>query len=219
MLDIIVPVLGRPQQIEPLLESIVSSTVVDYNVVFVCSPHDTAAREACESSGTRTLVSSWGQGGGDFAKKIALGYASTKGEWLFQAATDIEFSPGWDLAAFELAESGALVIGTNDEGNPSVVSGTHSTHTLISRSYCDNPGASMDGPGTVFSEAYQHQFVDQELVKLAQARGIWAFSHNSVVRHNHVHWGRAPMDKTYELGLSSFGQDRIVFNKRRMLWA
>lgn len=219
MIEIIVPVLGRAHQIEPLLECIASATVVDHHVTFVCSSHDILAREACEASGAETLVATWGHGAGDFAKKIGLGYASTEGEWIFQGATDIEFEPGWDLAALHLSGSGALVIGTNDEGNPSVISGQHSTHTLIARSYCDDPGASMDGPGTVFSGAYAHQFVDQELVKLAQARGVWAFSRESIVRHNHPHWNRGPMDATYELGLSSFGRDRITFIQRRMLWA
>lgn len=219
MITIVIPVLGRHHQIGPLLENIAAATVVEHEVVLVCSPGDTLARETCLASGTRTIVTTWGQGKGDFAKKIALAYASTEGEWIFQGATDIEFFPGWDLAALELAKDGAQVIGTNDEGNPSVISGQHSTHTLISRSYCDDPGASMDGPGSVFSLAYEHQFVDQELVKLAQSRGVWSFSRDSIVRHAHPHWGRGPMDSTYELGLSSFGRDRIVFNKRRMLWA
>lgn len=219
MITIIVPVLGRAHQIQPLLGNIAESTSVDHQVVFVCSPNDTLARQACESSGAQTIIATWGRGAGDFARKVALAYESTQGEWIFQGATDIEFVPGWDLAALELAGSGALVIGTNDEGNPSVVSGQHSTHTLISRSYCDDPGASMDGPGTVFSLAYKHQFVDSELVKLAQSREVWAFSQDSIVRHNHPHWGRSEMDSTYELGLSSFGSDRIMFNERRKLWA
>lgn len=218
MITIIVPVYGRAHQINPLLENIAAATSSDHGVVFVCSPNDTEALQACEESGERTLVTGWGPGHGDFAKKVNLAYSSTDSEWIFQGATDIEFEAGWDLAALEVAESGPLVIGTNDEGNPSVVSGEHSTHTLIARSYCDDPGASMDGPGAVFSLAYLHNFVDSELVKLAQSRGVWAFSRESVVRHNHPHWGRSPMDATYELGLSSFQRDRITFNTRRLSW-
>ena len=220
MISIVVPVLGRDHQIEPLLENISQATSVDHEVVFVCSPNDLSARKECEASGARTLISTWPPGAGDFAKKIAVAYANTDREWIFQGATDIEFSTGWDIAALETArKTGALVVGTNDEGNPSVVLGNHSTHTLIARSYCDNPGASMDGPGSVFSLEYAHNFVDQELVNLAKARGVWAFAQDSVVRHNHPHWGRAEMDSTYTLGLSSFGRDRITFNRRRMLWA
>lgn len=220
MISIVVPVLGRSHQIAPLLESIASATIVDHEIVFVCSPNDIAARKECEGSSARTLVTTWPPGAGDFARKMGYAYAETDGEWIFQGATDIEFTAGWDIAALGVAaETGASVIGTNDEGNPSVVAGKHSTHTLISRSYCDDPGASMDGPGTVFSLEYAHNWVDQELVNLAKARGVWAFSRESVVRHNHVHWGRSEMDSTYNLGLSTFGRDRITFNRRRMLWA
>lgn len=220
MITIVIPVLGRAHQIAPLLKSISAATSVEHEVVFICSPNDTEARDACLASSARTLIADWAPGHGDFARKIALAYASTEGEWIFQGATDIEFSSGWDTAALQVArETGALVIGTNDEGNPSVISGKHSTHTLIARSYCDDPGASMDGPRTVFSFEYQHNFTDSELVNLAKARGVWSFSPGSIVRHNHVHWGLAPMDQTYELGLSGFGRDRITFVKRRMLWA
>jgi len=219
VISILIPVLGRGHQIAPLLENITSATSTKHHVVFICSRKDTEARQACEASGAQTLIY-MGPKGGDFAAKIALAYSSTTGEWIFQGATDIEFTPGWDTAALRVArETGALVVGTNDQGNPSVVSGKHSTHTLIARSYCDDPGASMDGPGNVFSLAYAHNFCDQELVNLAKARGVWAFSADSIVRHDHPHWSRAPMDGTYALGLSSFGQDRITFNRRRMLWA
>jgi hypothetical protein len=216
---IAIPVLGRAHQIEPLLSNIASATTVEHQVVLVCTPTDIEGKEACETSGAKTLVAAWWPGPQDFARKINHVYRETEGEWIFQGATDIEFSPGWDIAALEAAESGALVIGTNDEGNPSVISGNHSTHTLVARSYCDDPGASMDGPGTVFSVQYEHNFTDQELVSLAKSRGVWAFSPRSIVRHDHPHWGRAPMDKTYELGLSGFNRDRITFNRRRMLWA
>lgn len=218
MITIVVPVYRRAHQIAPLVANIAETTELEHEVIFVCTMGDREAVEACELSGHQTFVSTGGPGRGDFAKKINLAYFATKGEWIFQGATDIEFTPGWDTAALEAAREGALVVGTNDEGNPSVISGQHSTHTLISRDYCDSPGASMDGPGTVFSTEYEHQFVDQELVKLAQARGVWAFARESVVRHNHPHWGRAPMDAVYDLGLSSFGRDRITFIRRRQMW-
>lgn len=213
-----VPVYRRAHQIAPLVENIDWATELEHEVIFVCSGSDTDALRECEASGKKTLVSYEGPGRGDFAKKVNMAYVATDGEWIFQGATDIEFSFGWDTAALEVAAEGALVVGTNDEGNPSVISGQHSTHTLISREYCDAPGASMDGPGTVFSAEYEHNFVDQELVKLAQSRGVWAFARESIVRHNHPHWGRAPMDATYDLGLSSFGRDRITFIRRRQMW-
>ena len=53
------------------------------------------------------------------------------------------------------------MIGTDDQANPKVMRGHHSTHSLIRCSYIDSPGATWhDGPGAVYSEAYDHQWVD-----------------------------------------------------------
>ena len=46
MISIFIPVLGRAHQIKPLLENISATTVAEHTTVFICSPHDTEAREA-----------------------------------------------------------------------------------------------------------------------------------------------------------------------------
>jgi hypothetical protein len=217
---VLVPV-ARPKTIPALLESLASSQGrVELVPLLIASKGDLKSLRACKASGAEFLVSATKLGPGDFAAKIDLGYRSTDTPWIFQGAEDIEFSFGWADTALEVAErTGALVIGTNDEGNPEVLRGIHSTHSLISRAYCDDPGASMDGPRTVFSRSYAHNWTDAELVGVAKSRGVWAFCADSIVRHNHPHWGRGTMDSIYALGLSSFESDRRTFMRRRRLWA
>ncbi len=216
MIVVIVPVLGRPANAAPLAESIAANTTVPYRLVWVVSGYDEPQARACAEAGGTVRVSEFYPQKGDFARKINEAYLDTDEPWIFQGADDIVFHPGWDTAAIETAErTGARVVGTNDGHNPTVKAGLHSTHTFIHRSYVDDPGASLDGPGTVFSEAYGHQYCDTELVELAKARGEWAFSAGSLVEHRHPFWvGRDRMDDTYRKGLATSRQDSLLYRRR-----
>jgi hypothetical protein len=215
----LVPVLGRPQNAAKVAHSLrVASPKV--RLMFICSANDTEGYAACAATHADVTIADWEPGRGDFAKKIELGYRSTSEPWIFQGADDIAFEKGWDEACLALhEETGALVIGTFDGGNPSVKRGNHSTHTLIARSYCDDPGASFDGPGTVFSTAYDHQSVDVELIYLAKRRGVWAFAKDAKVIHHHPFWpGGPPLDATYQKGLAKGRQDMHLFQQRLRRW-
>ena len=215
----LVPVLGRPQNAGPVAHSLrVASPSV--RLVFICSPADEEQIAACRETRADVLIADWEPGRADFAKKIALGYRKTHEEWIFQGADDISFSKGWEAAVLRCHdETGALVIGTYDDGNPAVKRGNHSTHTLISRAYCDNPGASFDGPSTVFSDAYDHQCTDNELICLARIRGVWAFCREALVTHHHPLWpGGFPMDATYEKALAKGREDIRLFGARHRDW-
>ncbi len=221
MIAVIVPVLGRPQNAAPLAESLAYATTVPHRLVFVCSPDDRVQQAACDDTWGDVLRITQQPGPGDFARKVNQAVAVTDEPWVFQAADDVRFEPGWDTALMECAEqTGALVVGTDDGGNPTVIAGKHSTHTLIARSYIEDPGASMDGPGTAFSTAYGHQYVDTELVQLAMSRGVWAFCKQSRVTHLHPFWvGRNGMDDTYRRGLKTSQQDHRIYQQRSRMWA
>src|SRR3990172_3494559 len=176
---ILIPVLGRPERAKPLVESIRSSASVTHRVLFLCSPSDGEGIHAYGSIGDMVIVE-WNPGPGDFARKTNRGLAETSEPFVFCGATDLTFQPGWDTAALAVAEeTGAGVIGTWDGANPAVKAGRHSTHSLVRRSYAENPGCTADGTGTIYCELYDHQCVDNELCELAQTRGQWAFAAES----------------------------------------
>ncbi len=220
MISVIVPCLGRPQNAQPLADSLAANTTRSYRLVFVCSPGDDAQTSACLRTGQNVIITDWKPGHADFAKKVNLAYRETDTPWLFQAADDVRFEPGWDRALLECHDrTGALVIGTQDGGNPEVKRGRHSTHTLIARSYIDDPGASMDGPGSVFSEAYGHQYCDLELVEVAKRRKVWAFCDEARVIHEHPFWNReVPKDDTYRKGMEASRLDRTIYARRGAMW-
>lgn len=221
MIAVLVPVLNRPQNVAPLVDSFTTATTVRARIVFIRSPGDTDTGLEIDRAGAGHIVHDEEPGHANFAKKIALGYALTDEPWLFQAADDVRFEPGWDTALMACAErTGALVLGTDDGGNPTVIAGKHSTHSMIARSYIEDPGASMDGAGTVFSTAYGHQYVDTELVQLAMHRRVWAFCREARVTHLHPFWvGRNAMDDTYRRGLKTSQQDHRIYLRRSRMWA
>lgn len=219
MIAVVVPVLGRPQNAQRLADSLTAATTVEHRLVWVVSVSDRDQFLACKAAGGDLIEAEWPPGPGDFARKVNKAHRNTIEPFVFQGADDIEFTPGWDVAALAVAEAtGAGVVGTNDDANPMVKRGDHSTHSLIRRSYVEEHGGTLDGPGLVFSEAYGHQWCDNELVELAKARGQWAFAASSVVRHRHWVWRTAPMDETYARGSASARADRALFEQRRRAW-
>lgn len=215
MIAILVPVLGRPHQIAPLLKNIDEMTVSDHRTIFICSPGDDAATEACLATDAETIVVPFAPGDGDFARKINLAYHSCSEPWLFQGATDLRFHRSWDIKALRVAAAARVgVVGTNDLGNPAVVRGRTATHILFSRAYIDTWGGTIDDTGTVFSEVYSHQFVDTEFVELASARGQFRSCRMSVVEHLHPSWKKAEDDATYRKGVRDFAADGLLFRER-----
>ncbi len=223
--SILVPVLRRPDRARPLLESVVEGTSVDWEVAFLVSPADNLEMSAIVAAslhlGVRDRIRicqvPWEAGPGDYARKINHGLSATTSPWLFLGADDLRFHPGWDTAAIACAESsGAKVVGTDDRGNGQVMRGKHSTHSLIDAAYAEEFGLTWDGvPGMVYSDAYDHQYVDTELVSVAIDRGVFAFCKDSVVEHLHPLWGKGTMDDTYRKALENGHADGLLFQRRR----
>jgi hypothetical protein len=214
VIDILVPVLGRPQNVKPFLES-VAITSYPYRVFFICTISDKEQIAACEASGTRTLIHPHPAGKADFAKKINWAFPQTDAPWVFQAADDLRFHEGWDTYAIRMGDTREVgVVGTDDMGNALVMRGGHSTHTLIRRAYITSYGGTYDNSGLVFSELYDHQYCDNEFVQTAIRRGQWAFSKRSKVEHLHPAWGKGPMDATYDKALRATSRDARLYKDR-----
>ena len=214
MIVVACPVLGRPQNVRPLILSLSASLAnVPCRLLFLASPDDPKEIAALEEEEATHSVMEWPAGHGDFARKINWAFSHSEEEWIFFCGDDVDFGYAWADNALALARQHG-VVGTNDMVNPEVRRGVFSTHSLVSRRYVTEQGGSLDGPGTIFHEGYSHNWCDRELCVLAKSRGEFVFARNSVVRHRHPHWGTAQMDRTYRKGLSSFGSDRKLFTRR-----
>lgn len=213
----IIPMLGRAESVEPLLDSLLKEEPdIRIEPVFVVSPEDHEVREAADATGFNFIVMGEACQPGDFARKTNAAFEVTEGEWVFLGASDLRFHPGWAREAIVAGGDEFGVVGTDDMGNPTVMRGLHSTHSLVRRSYIDEFGGGWDGPGVVYHEGYFHQYVDTELVTAAQARGRWVFAHRSKVEHLHPFWKKGEMDSTYKRALQhpEGRRDAMLFRQR-----
>jgi hypothetical protein len=216
-LVILVPMLGRPHHVPPLLDS-TGRTVPGARVLFVVSPHDTAVHQAVAAADGEMLTVPY-KPRGDYARKINAGYRYTSQPLIFTGASDLRFHAGWfEAACAQLSRPGVGVVGTNDLGSPRVVQGQHSTHSLVTRAYADKYGT-IDCPGAILCEQYIHEFVDDELVGTAKHRGAFAFAADSHVEHLHPNWRPdIPMDRLYAQQSRRMAASRQLYARRRRLW-
>lgn len=209
-----IPMLGRPHHVTPLLDSL-DSTAPGCRVVFACTPGDDDVIDVVLRAG-REMVVVPKLSRGDYARKINTVIAGTMEPLVFLGASDILFHPGWFEAATAMISQGIGVVGTNDLGSPRVIAGEHSTHSLVTREYCAR--GTVDDPTILLHEGYPHEWVDDEFVLTARARGAYAHAYDAHVEHLHPDWGKGEMDPTYEGQRLRMRRGRGAFARRRRLW-
>ncbi len=213
---ILVPILHRHHRVAPLVESIRATCTA--RTLFLVTPGDALVHHAIDQVGERRIIVTPSQYG-DYARKINLGVRATTEPLIFTAADDLEFLPGWLDAARDAMTDHIGVVGTNDMGSPRVVAGDHATHFLMARWYIDEHGT-IDQPGLAMHEGYPHEYVDDEVVGTARARGMWAFAAESRVRHRHPDWDpTVPRDAMYAGQRRRMQLGRPLYLRRQRLWA
>lgn len=218
---VLIPVLGRPQRAGPIADSIAASAdEIPLQPIFLCTPGDDEQIQAAAATHADLIVMPFPQGRGDYARKLNIGYrqAHEQGfEWMFLAADDLVFRPGWAEAALRWHQrTGACVVGTNDLGNRRVINGRHSTHSLVHRDYAEC--GTVDEEDRILHEGYWHNYVDEEFVQTAMWRGTFTPAPDAIVEHMHPDWGKGTMDDTYRLGKDTFNIDRAYYESRCYLW-
>lgn len=219
MIDILVPVLGRPQNAKPLVDSIHAATENPHTILFICSRGDDEQIEACKETNSVVLLID----GGDFEYARKINHAATwplrkkPHEFVFLGADDLRFLPGWDRHAIRVYRDTQMpVVGTNDLGNPTVMKGRHATHSLVHRSYVER--GTIDEPGKLLHEGYHHNYCDTEFCETAKRRNAFVFAFDSHVEHLHPFWHKGEDDTIYEKGRRMYGPDRRTYTRRRRLW-
>jgi hypothetical protein len=219
--DVVVlcPLLHRVDRFPTMLASL-RATTDGAAVLLLVSPGDTAVAGAVAPVlDERTAVMQVPyQPVGDFARKINAGARARAEPLLFLGADDLRFHPGWLQAVRTTlaANPGAKVIGTQDLGNPRVLAGDHATHSMVVRDYLSR--GTIDEPGKLLHENYVHEFVDDELVGTAKARGVWAFAAAAIVEHEHSNWGKSPTNSLYLDQGRRMRASRPLYRRRAALW-
>jgi len=206
---VIIPVLNRPQNVEPLAQSLFDSCP-EATPYFITTFSDTKEIAAVRDAGYEPIITL--EIG--FGPKANLGYAKTSESWLLFIGDDVTFHPGWYQAALETAEcTGSSLIGTNDLSDRAGI-GQHAIHPLVRRSYIDTQGMSWDGPGTVTHPGYRHWYIDNEWSEKAVVDNVFAYSPKSIIEHHHYTNDPDVLDDTYELGGERRTADGRLFHRR-----
>lgn len=215
----LIPVLGRPDRVNPLADSFHEATPRG-RLFFLCSPDDFDEIDAVVEAGEHPHIVTWKPGCGDYSRKTNWGFrraVSMGFEWMLLGADDLAFQAGWLEAALAVhVETGACVVGTNDGHNPKVLAGQHATHPLVHRDYLEC--GTVDEGRKILHEEYDHQWVDNEFVETAQSRGTYAHAHEARVEHLHPIWGHGEMDATYTKAMKHGARDQALYLARRHLW-
>lgn len=214
-LAILVPMLGRPWHVKPLLHSI-NETVPDARVLFIVTPDDETVITKLDKISAEYIFVEYNEIG-DYARKINTGFRHTTEPLIFTGASDLYFHKNWFERATALLSPTVHVIGTNDMGLDRTINGTHSTHSLVTREYVDKYGL-IDEPGKVLCEDYIHEFCDDELVQTAIARKAWAWSGQSFVEHMHPIHGKGVWDASYTKDRERMARSGAIYTLRSQLW-
>lgn len=204
---ILLPTYGRKDRLADVVENAVVSS--DRLTVYLLMEPDEADDYPPAVTMTRP------EGFGNYAVAINYGYRETTEPYLFAAADDLNFHPGWLEAAMAKMVDEIQVVGTNDLGNVEVLAGEHSTHYLVDRRYLDDIGGCYDlGPGSFMPEVYDHNWTDREFVATATKRGVWTPCLESKVEHMHYLFQKASFDQTYARSFANENEDRDIYRQR-----
>lgn len=146
---ILIPTLGRAHRIPEIIEN-VRKTAPRARVHFIAERTDRPTVRALK--GTKATIGDFGT----YGKAINAGYADCPEDILMTSDDDCIYHKGWLGAALREMKGKIRVVGTNDLHNPYVLSGDHSTHSLIDRRYIDEVGGVIDGPPGVVMFEYDH---------------------------------------------------------------
>jgi glycosyltransferase involved in cell wall biosynthesis len=214
---VLIPTLGRPHHIKPLLESLYDSTD-RARPLFICNKTDTYTIDAIEKNDEEIVYMRTAPGiKGDYARKINTGYKHSTEPLMFLGATDLIFHKGWLEKAEAHLGNGIHVVGTNDLGNVDVIAGRHSTHSLVTREYVDKYGT-IDEGGKVLCEEYWHEWVDNEFCETARYRNAFAMAMDSIVEHVHPAFGKNIWDENYRAWRKRTIEGGKIYEKRQHLW-
>ena len=217
---VLIPTLGRPNRIQPLLDNLNATTTGDFTAYFIVEQDDAPTIDAVRQAGAGLIIN---DGPPTYASCINTAYRQTDEPYLFLGADDIVFLDRWfEAAVAEMADSKVGVVGTADPHHPLP---DHSSHSLVRRRYIEEQSGCMDLRDTVLYP-YRHGFTDHELVGVAKSRHAYRYCESSCVEHHHPGWdslgrvrGGATLDATYQKGNRHHRLDTMTFIERSRKWS
>ena len=220
-LAVLVPVLNRPANVEPLVTSFLTGCFDNARLIFISEVGDIEEREAISRIANFTRITEVSSlDAHTWPEKTNLGVECITADWYLFGADDIRFTPGWWEATEQLRNNPAIsVIGTNDQqldgsgGNPRVQVEQLVIHPLVRATYIRDHGT-IDQPGVAVHPGYSHWCCDDELLWTAKLRGAYAYCPEAHIPHMHPYFGAGEMDDVYRAGEANSEADMALWADR-----
>jgi hypothetical protein len=162
---ILVPVLGRPHRVAPLMQAFRRTTPHPYRLLFIADPDDQPEIDAIRRARADYIVRA-----GSYARKINEAARATSEPLLFLAADDLAPQPDWLESATRRLRGPVRVVGVND-----LITRRrreHATHFLMTRDYATQP--TLDGSrGTESGYSYHGCRCDECRAAWARSKREW----------------------------------------------
>lgn len=186
--------------------SIIIPVVREDRIISLC---ELIKENAGVSSDQYEIVVEYDNKGIGCPRMVAGLVKKAKYDWIMFLGDDTEPQPDFLKNAIEKAkefETGFGLVALND----GIHNGTLATHWLAHRSVADL------NEGYFFHTEYSHLYCDRELTDITVDAGVYAYSSNAVIKHNHPENGKESdrfYDKVY--AKESWRQDRKTYIERR----
>jgi glycosyltransferase involved in cell wall biosynthesis len=215
IVSILIPTLGRPESLPPLIRSVRDTTPRDcYEIIFVVDHGDVPTYQVLRPYDVRVVVAD-----GTYPQKINMGFDESVGDLILPTADDVRFHDDWYDEALALLSRRVMVVGTNDLSPAAEEGTTNVTMPIIRRSYVEGQGCVLNEPGVIFHEGYHHNFVETEVWMLATYRGVAKYAKRSIIEHLHPDWGKRDEDSTDAKGQHQNRlEDRDLYRERMAAW-
>jgi len=207
MISVIIPSLDRPQRLISCLTSLQKYSKGSVEVVVILDGEDKSSLEAVTDFATKgvtipitvrilkdhpTPIEKWNHG----AKH-------SKGGWIMLAADDIVFTQEWDIVSLATPNHGFLALRDTVQ-----LDRWFEPHYMATRGWLKQ----FNG-GVLACPHYKHWCPDTEIAQRAHRAGHYKVS-EAIIPHNHIIWGTAPNDATYDRAKPYHNTDLKLFNER-----
>ena len=185
MIDILIPTYKRSHRIQKQFDNIKSTTKNEFNCVYLVEQSDQDSINVLSNIICTTIVGNFQS----YSNAINAGYWLTRGEFLFQALDDMEFTDGWDVEPINILKSRQDIHLVSSD-----LDGQIGGFFTIRRSYVSINSMVEGFPNHLLYPYYHHES-DREMYWTAKNRGVLVECKTSLIHHKHE-WDKTQIKTT-----------------------
>ena len=203
---ILIPTLGRPHRIAPVIDNIREVTPELHEIYFMTSDKDSI--KIIKDKGAVHIPD---VGNTDLITRTNALFKATTEPFVYTGSDDVFFHNGWLTELLKHTDKYSVLV-PNDLLNP------NGTQALISREYVNNYSCCIDTPEVIYYPGYKHAYADNEQFETAQYRGVFKKVDTSIVEHLHPDAEKSEVDSTYQEAWSKSNDGLKMYLSRKHLW-